>query len=77
MTFLTHAEMTDRYGTVPPAIPPGKEYRWTISRAHADVTWMTMDGGATWHRRGVIWADERQRRDIEALEQQEIQRTLK
>lgn len=75
--ILTREQMTERYGSVPPAIPAKREYRWTICRAHADVTWITLDGGATWRRRGVIWADERNRRDLANLEQQEIQRTLK
>ena len=77
MTTLTRAEMTEKYGSVPPAIPKGNPYRWTICRAHADVTWTTEDGGDTWQKRGVMWADERNRRDLANLEQQEIQRTLK
>ena len=77
MTTLTRAEIQEKYGSVPPAIPKGNPYRWTICRAHADVTWTTEDGGDTWQKRGVMWADERNRRDLANLEQQEIQRTLK
>ena len=77
MTTLTRAEMTEKYGSVPPAIPKGNPYRWTICRAHADVTWTTEDGGDTWTKGDIIWADERNRRDMEALDQQQIQRELK
>ena len=77
MTTLTRAEIQEKYGSVPPAIQKGLPYRWTICRAHADVTWTTEDGGDTWRQGRVIWADERNRRDMEALDQQEIQRTLK
>ena len=76
MTTLTREQMTEQYGSVPPAIPDG-EYKWTIHRSHASVTWTTTDGGDTWRQKGVVWADERNRRDMEALDQQEIQRTLK
>jgi hypothetical protein len=68
--------MIEQYGSIPMGIPAG-EYRWTIHRAHATVTWITTDGGDTWTKKGVVWADERNRRDLANLEQQEIQRTLK
>ena len=74
---MTREQMIDKYGSVPFAIPKDKPYKWTIHRAHASVTWITTDGGDTWTKKGVVWADERNRRDLANLEQQEIQRTLK
>ena len=74
---LTRNDMIARYGSIPFAIPQNSPYRWTISRAHADVTWVTQDGGATWSRGTVIWAEARATRDLAALEQQRIQRELK
>ena len=77
MTTLTREQMIEKYGSLPMGMPKDVPYRWTICRAHADVTWTTTDGGDTWRQGRVVWADERNRRDMEALEQQEIQRTLK
>ena len=77
MTTLSREQMEEKYGSVPPAIPKGNPYRWTICRAHADITWTTEDGGDTWRQGRVVWSDERNRRDLANLEQQEIQRTLK
>ena len=79
MTTLTRAEMEEKYGSIPFASTflVGKEYRWTICRAHADVTWTTEDGGDTWRQGRVVWSDERSRRDMEALEMQRIQREEK
>lgn len=75
--ILTRDEMTERYGSLPFGITVGSEYKWTICRAHADVTWITVDGGDTWRKKGIIYAGERQRRDDANLEQQRIQRELK
>jgi hypothetical protein len=77
MTVLTRTEMTEKYGSLPMGMPKDTLYRWTICRAHADVTWRTTDGGDTWTKGDIIWADERNRRDMEALDQQQIQRELK
>jgi len=77
MTVLTRTEMIEKYGSVPMGMPKDEKYAWTICRAHADVTWTTFDGGDTWRQGRVVWSDERNRRDMEALDQQEIQRTLK
>ena len=74
--MTTREQMIEQYGSVPMGIPDG-EYKWTIHRAHASVTWITTDCGATWQQKRVLWAAERNRRDMEALDQQEIQRTLK
>ena len=73
----TRAEMEADYGSVPPAITKGVAYRWTICRAHADVSWTTTDGGETWAKGSIVWAAERARRDDERLEMQRIQRELK
>ena len=72
---MTRAEMIEAYGSLPMGMT--ETFTWTICRAHADVTWTTHDGGDTWRQGRVIWSDERNRRDMEALDQQEIQRTLK
>ena len=77
MTTKTKAEMEADYGSLPLLVTAGERYTWRICRAHADVTWTTDDGGDTWQQRGVIWAEQRARRDMEALEMQRIQRDLK
>jgi hypothetical protein len=74
-TTLTRAEMEEKHGSVPPVL--GTHFTWTISRHFADTTWTTSDGGETWELKKLIWAAERNRRDMEALEQQRIQRELK
>lgn len=68
----TKAEMIEEYGAVPLV-----SSTWTIHRAHASVTWVTSDGGDTWEKKHVIWADERARRELAAAEQADIQRNLK
>ena len=78
MTTLSREQMTEKYGSPPSfLVRVGERFTWRICRAHADVTWTSDDGGETWQKRGVMWADERNRRDLANLEQQEIQRTLK
>ena len=72
---LTRAEMEERYGQIP--LTCVGEFKWTINRAHASVTWVTEDGGETWKQKDVVWAGERNRRDMEALEMQRIQREEK
>jgi len=73
----TRAEMIEEYGSLPMGMPKDTLYRWTICRAHADVTWRTTDGGETWTKGDITWANERNRRDMEALDQQTLQRDLK
>lgn len=75
MTTLTRAEMEARYGQIP--ITVVGEFKWTICRSHADVTWVTKDGGETWKQTNAIWAQDRAQRDMEALEMQRIQREEK
>jgi len=77
MTTKTRSEMEADYGSLPLLVTVGERYTWRICRAHADVTWTTDDGGDTWQQRGVIWAEQRARRDNEALEQHRIQVELK
>jgi len=77
MTTLTREQMIDKYGSLPMGMPKDTLYRWTICRAHADVTWKTTDGGETWTKGDITWANERNRRDLEALEMQRIQREEK
>ena len=78
MTTLSREQMTEKYGSPPSfLVRVGERFTWRICRAHADVTWTTFDGGDTWRQGRVVWSDERNRRDMEALDQQEIQRTLK
>lgn len=74
---ITRAEMIERNGSIPPIIPKDGHFKWTINRAHATVTWTTEDGGETWKKGNIVWAEERNRRDLEALEMSRIQRELK
>ena len=74
---ITRAEMIERNGSIPPIIPKDGYFKWTIHRAHASVTWITEDGGETWGKAGVIWAEARNQRDLAALEAQRVQRELK
>ena len=78
MTTLTRAEMIDKYGSPPSfLLRVGERFTWRICRAHADVTGKTTDGGETWTKGDITWADERNRRDMEALEMHRIQREEK
>ena len=75
--MTTREQMIEKYGNLPMGMPKDTLYRWTICRAHADVTWKTTDGGETWTKGDITWANERNRRDLEALEMQRIQREEK
>jgi len=75
MTILTREQMIEQYGSLPMGMT--ETFTWTICRAHADVSWRTTDGGDTWKQKSVIWSEERNRRDMEALEMQRIQREEK
>lgn len=55
----------------------GSRFTWTVSRAHASVTYVSDDGGDTWEKRGVVWPSERARRDEDRIEMTRIQREEK
>ncbi len=74
-TIRTRDDMASEFGTPPPA--NDGEMRWTIHRGGRVVRYKSSDRGLTWEHFATTWPEEQARREMQAHDQHEIQRTLK
>lgn len=76
-TIRTRDEMREQgFGSPPPANQAG-EMHWTIHRGGKSSRFVSRDHGDTWEHVNTTWPEENARRQMEAYEQNKIQRELK